>query len=108
MTKKQSKKGEWPKRDKLSEAVDVFWRFQEMCKLQLDLGYHVTMDFPTKHHINKILSLQYMDKEIIEKVYGSELVSRALELIPGCKLYIGFTKEHESGKMENNRSKKDS
>jgi len=90
------KRQDWPRKDKLEEAIDVMWRFKSMCNHQLDLGYWVTMDYPTKHHINKILSLQYMDAEVIRKVYGSKLAQRALELIPNCKLYIAFTKEYDS------------
>jgi hypothetical protein len=89
----KKKEPSWPKRDKLRQAVDVIHTFQSMCRLQLDLGYFVTIDFPTKHHINKILSLQYMDLEVVRNVYGNILTEQALGLIPACKHYVSFTRE---------------
>jgi hypothetical protein len=100
------KEPSWPKRDKLRQAVDVIWRFQGMCKLQLDLGYLITMDFPTKHHINKILSLQYMDPEVIENVYGKRLMEQALALVPVCQHYVAFTREFKDDELEKKKQKK--
>ena len=105
---KRSAETRWPKKKKLIEAINVFRRFQEMCKLQIDLGYWVTMDFPTKHHINKILSLQYMDLNMIEKVYGKSLVREALGLIPACRSYIAFTKGEYNGKVDNKEQREGS
>jgi hypothetical protein len=102
----RKKEPSWPKRDRLRQAVDVIWRFQGMCKLQLDLGYVVTMDFPSKHHINKILSLQYMDKEAIESVYGKKLADQALKLVSACKHYVAFTREFNDDVLEKKKQEK--
>lgn len=100
--RQQDRDVRWPNRDKLAESVDAVWKFQQMCKLQLDLGYWVTMDFPTKHHINKILSVQYIEKAMVDKVYGSTLAKMALDLIPACRNFIAFTKGTDE-KLEANR-----
>jgi hypothetical protein len=83
-------KNTWPKRNKLIEAIDVVWRFQQMCSLQLDIGNWATMDFPTKHHINRILSVQYTDTETLHLMYGKKLTEQAMEVLPVCKLYLQF------------------
>lgn len=91
----------WPSKDKLQEAVEVFEEFREICKLQMELGYWVTVDFPSKHHINKILSIQYMDKDYLDKHYGKGLINRAYSMIPYCKSYLSFIRE-----SQNNESRK--
>ena len=89
-------KTQWPKREKLIQALDVFERFREQCKLQMDLGYWVTMDFPTKNHLNKILSFQYLDRDVAEKIYGSTLTARTYDMVPSAKNYIKFIQDtHE-------------
>lgn len=93
--KNQEKKPEWPKKEKLKEAVDVVYRFQQMCKHQLDHGHWATMDFPSKHHINKILSIQYMEHDFVSNVYGPGLLRQVKELIPVCRAYIEFVKDYE-------------
>lgn len=80
----------WPKRDKLIEAIDTFENFRGLCKLELDLGYWATVDFPSKHHINKILSVQYMDRDILIGIYGKVLTNRVFEVLPHCKNYLKF------------------
>ena len=89
---KKKKDPKWPDRKLLAESVDIVWRFQKMCAFQLDVGNWVTMDYPTKHHINKILSLQYLESDVVQRVYGSTLSSRALELVPVCRAYLDFIK----------------
>jgi hypothetical protein len=103
---KTGKNVTWPKKDNLKDAVEIIWRFQSMCRHQLDLGYWVTMDFPTKHHINKILSLQYMDLEVIKQVYGEKLVQRAMSLIPACRHFVAFTKEYNYDGLEQEKQNK--
>lgn len=102
---RKKKEPRWPDRKLLTESVDIVWRFQKMCEFQLDIGNWVTMDFPTKHHINKILSLQYLEKDVIEAVYGPALSRQALELVPVCKAYLDFIKvpsyEMDEGKKRN-------
>lgn len=92
MNNKSGKKKVWPKSDKLKEAVDRIYNFRLLCQYQMEVGYWATVDFPTKHHINKILALQYSEREDLERVYGEKLVSQALDLIPHCKGYLEFTK----------------
>lgn len=91
-TKEPERRG-WPKREKLIEAVDTFDNFRQMCALQMETGYWATVDFPSKHHINKILSVQYMDKKVLEDEYGPVLVSRVFSLLPFCKKYVAFVRE---------------
>lgn len=93
--KKKSHGKSWPSKDKLQEALDVFEEFREICRLQMELGYWVTLDFPSKHHINKILSIQYMDKETLYRNYGSGLIARAQSMIPYCKYYLSFIRDVE-------------
>lgn len=89
---RKKKDPRWPDRKLLAESVDIIWRFQKMCAFQLEIGNWVTMDYPTKHHINKILSLQYLEKDVVERVYGPALSNQALELVPVCKAYLDFIK----------------
>lgn len=93
--RKKNRKPEWPQKDKLKDAIDVVHRFKEMCKHQLDLGHWATMDYPSKHHINKILSIQYMDPDFVKRVYGHGLYKQAKELLPACRAYIEFLKDYE-------------
>lgn len=101
---KNKNKEKWPKREKLVDAVEVFERFRDMCVWEMDLGYWATVDFPSKHHINKILSVQYMDKDTLEAVYGTGLVKRIFELMPYCKHYVQFVRGRDE-KVGNKRNK---
>ena len=83
----------WPKREHLIQALDVFDQFRAACKLQLDLGYWMTVTFPSKHHLNKILSTQYIDKDLMTEVYGEILTKRLLDTIPACKGYLVFLRD---------------
>lgn len=80
----------WPKKQSLVEAVEVVEKFREICKFQLDLGYWVTVAFPSKHHLNKILSTQYMDRDLMVEVYGEGFTNRLGEIVPLCKNYLAF------------------
>lgn len=90
----------WPKRESLVDALDVFDVFREACKLQLDLGYWMTITFPSKHHLNKILSAQYIDPDLMHEVYGEGLTRRIQETIPLCKSYSAFLR---SDNVEKNK-----
>jgi hypothetical protein len=100
VNKENNGKVNLPKRNKLVESINVVQNFKSMCKHQLELGYWVTMDFPTKHHLNRILSIQYTDIKTVERIYGSGLAKAALKLVPSCKHYILFLKE-DNDRMEN-------
>jgi len=82
----------WPKKESLEDAIATFLGFQALCKHQMDLGYWATVDFPSKHHINKILSLQYMNRDFVDKIYGPTLAKRGLALIGVCKSYVDFAR----------------
>ena len=88
--KQRQIKPSWPRRERLSEAVDCAWRFQQMCLLQMNLGNWATMDFPTRHHLNNILAIQFLEEHIAQSIYGGELAQRAADLIPSCKAYLAF------------------
>lgn len=89
----------WPNKKKLLEAVEMFENFREMCEMQFDLGYVVNMQFPSKHHINKIMSLEYLqeDPEVIRAAYGEALLERAIKLIPNCKAYVTWIRGAKRG-----------
>lgn len=104
---KKGKYGHWPKEEKLKEALNAFEDFRDMCQHQMDLGYWATIDFPSKHHINKILSLQYIDKELLEMVYGKGMVARTFKLMPYCKSYIAFVRDIKEDKNVNKQQNND-
>jgi hypothetical protein len=106
--KKKDKGDQWPKREKLIEALEIFQNFRDMCQFQMELGYWATMDFPTKHHLNKILSIQYMDKKMLEEVYGKVLVKRTFDMMPYCKSYISFVKMVKKGNHANKKQNRNS
>ena len=99
----KKKSDPWPKKQQLKDALDVFENFRALCQYQMDVGYWATTDFPTKHHLNKLLSIQYMDKEMLCMAYGDGLVEKVFEMIPYCKGYIAFVRDvkdsgHNDGK----------
>ena len=91
-----------PHRRKLQEAVEVFENFREMCEMQFDLGYVFNTQFPSKHHINKILHIEYIPSEELNKLYSEALIKRAMRLIPACKSYILFVRGR-NGKAEDTK-----
>lgn len=93
----------WPRREHLVEALDVFDNFREACKFQLDLGYWMTITIPSKHHLNKILSTQYINQDLMREVYGINLTTKLLETVPLCKAYLNFIKEGGSDGSEKNK-----
>lgn len=78
---------------KVEEAVTVFENFREACKLQIDLGYWVTIDFPSKHHLNHILAVQFLDSKDLELKYGAGLVNRLHKALPHAKRYLAFIRD---------------
>lgn len=91
----------WPKKEKLVDAVEIFEKFRDICIWEMDAGYWATVDFPSKHHINKILSIQYMDREVLEAVYGTGLIKKTFKLMPYCKHYVQFVKEDKDERVAN-------
>lgn len=89
-------KQKWPKKGKIVEALAIVRNFRDACKLQLDLGYPFKVAFPSKIHLNKILSIQYIERSIVENVYGIGLSREIYTYIPYIKNYIKFTQELEA------------
>lgn len=83
----------WPNKKKLQEAVEIFDKFSQMCELQLDLGYVVPMQFPSKHHLNKILSIEYMDSAMLIQLYGAAFTQKAQRILPLCKTYVAYVRD---------------
>lgn len=98
----KDRKPQLPSKKSIDESIKVIDDFRAVCRHQLDLGYWATTDFPSKHHINKILQLQYMSKEDVIEAYGSGLARRIHGMIGVCKSYISFLRE-DNGKMEDNK-----
>lgn len=91
----------WPKKEHLIEALKILDDFRAACRHQLDLGYWMTITFPSKHHINKILSTQYIDQALMRDAYGEGLTNQLLESVPLCKNYIAFLKVDNAEKNKN-------
>lgn len=89
-----------PNKKKLQEAVDVFSNFRSMCELQFDLGYAVNVQFPSKHHINKILHIEYLTPEELEENYGEILTKKVFEFLPLCKNYVSFVRGWKHGALD--------
>lgn len=93
MSEDDTKKIRWPKKEHLIDALNAIDTFRDICRYQLDLGYWMTVSFPSKHHLNKILSTQYIDRDVMIKSYGLGLTDRLAAAIPICKSYLAFLKE---------------
>lgn len=91
--KKKGKYSHWPDKKELKEAVDFFYSFRLLCQYQMNVDLWTTTDFPSKHQLNQILGIQYIDTELLGKVYGKKLAEAALEMLPYCKAYILFVKD---------------
>lgn len=82
-----------PSSKSVQDAIVRVEDFREACRWGLEQGLWATIDFPSKHHINKILTLQYKNKKDILDFYGPGLTDRALKVLPYCKAYVQFTRE---------------
>lgn len=98
----KDRKFQLPSKRSIEEAIKVLDDFRAVCRHQLDLGYWATTDFPSKHHINKLLQLQYIPKEDVINFYGPGLSARVSNTINICKFYISFLRE-ENDKLENKK-----
>lgn len=79
-----------PSRGSIENAIDVIDNFRDLCKHQLALGYWATIDFPSKHHLNKILQMQYAVRSEVYATYGKGLSDRIFGMIEPCKAYLYF------------------
>lgn len=102
------KKLKLPSRKALKKSTDTVHNFREFCKHQMELGYWATIDFPSKHHVNNILQLQYRNRTDLLDFYGTALTEAALELVPTCKSYLEFLRGAKSEEVENPRHKDNS
>ena len=84
-----------PNKRSVEQAIKVIEDFRAVCRHQMDLGYWATVDFPSKHHINKLLGLQerYRKREDLVRMYGEGLVRHISEIMPSCKAYVAFLQE---------------
>lgn len=89
-----------PNKRSLEESLIRFDEFRILCQFQMEVGYRSTIDFPSKHHINKILQMQYRDKKDLLDLYGDGLTERILETIPFCKAYVSFVRETDEQAAE--------
>lgn len=86
-------KSKLPSKRNIEESIKIIDDFRAVCRHQLDVGYWATVDFPSKHHINKILQLQYINRIELQNVYGQGLTRRINSMIHICKSYISFLRE---------------
>jgi hypothetical protein len=98
----RDRKPNLPSKKSIEDALSVLDEFRAVCRHQLDHGYWATVDFPSKHHINRLLQLQYMNKDDLASTYGPGLTKRINGTISICKAYVAFLRE-EYDKMENNK-----
>ncbi len=93
-----------PSKRSVEESLGRFDDFRILCQFQMEVGYRSTIDFPSKHHINKILQMQYRDKKDLTELYGEGLVERIFATIPFCKAYVSFVRETDD-QAANRKSK---
>ena len=92
---KQEKKIRLPPNRAVEEAIDTIHGFRDLCKHKLDAGHWATTDFPSKHHINNLLQLQYRKVSELQNKYGRAQANVILETIPYCKSYLAFLRDEE-------------
>ena len=88
----EERKVNLPSKKAIETSIGVVEEFRDLCQLQLETGYWATVDFISKHHLNKILSLQYRPKAELEEFYGKGLTERAIRTIQICKAYLMFVR----------------
>lgn len=79
-----------PSKRSVEESIKVIENFRALCQHQWDLGYWATIDFPSKHHVNRILQMKYHDPAEIRSVYGNGLARHIDEIRPVCLAYRSF------------------
>jgi hypothetical protein len=98
----KDRKSKLPSKKSIDDSIKIIDDFRAVCRHQLDVGYWATVDFPSKHHINKILQLQYIHKDELHFAYGQGLARRINSMIHICKAYVAFLRE-EHEKMEDGK-----
>lgn len=87
------KPNQLPSRKSVEEAIRVIETFRDICRHQMDLGYWATVDFPSKHHISKILQMKYRNPADIRAFYGDGLARHIEEVMKVCEAYRAFLKD---------------
>lgn len=82
-----------PSKKSVEDAIKRIDDFRTLCQFQMEVGYRSTIDFPSKHHMNKILQMQYRDKRDLIGIYGNGLVEKIFKMMPYCKSYIVFLRD---------------
>lgn len=83
-----------PSKNSVQDSIQVVEKFRDICRFQLDLGYWVTADFPSKHHINRLLQLGYRSRSDLVESYGDSLTRYLLNaVVPMCRAYVQFTRD---------------
>lgn len=90
-----------PSKRSIEEAIKRFEDFRSFCQYELDVGLWGTIDFPSKHHINKILQLQYKKQTEIVEFYGPGLADHINKVIPKCKAYVLFLRDGSNEQRNN-------
>lgn len=97
-----------PTRKSVEEAIRVFENFRDLCRLEMETGYWATTDFPSKHHINRLLQLAYRNRGDLLAAYGDGLTRHIDEIIPSCRAYVQFTRDPREQPEANNGQKVES
>ena len=98
----KDRKQNLPSKKSVEDAIKIIDDFRAVCRHQMDVGYWATTDFPSKHHINKVLQLQYPNQEDLINYYGNGLTRRINSMVSICKAYISFLRE-DYEKVENSK-----
>jgi hypothetical protein len=82
----------YPNREALKKSIDLLENLQTLCAFQLEVGLWASVDFPSRHHINRLLSLQYRPKQEVEHTYGEGFAARIYQSITLARAYLTFVK----------------
>jgi hypothetical protein len=90
-----------PTKKSIDDAIRVIEALRDMARHQMELGYWATVDFPSKHHINRVLQLSWRNRADLVSAYGEGLTRHIYEIIPICKAYVQFLRDP----IEDNRGR---
>ena len=89
-----------PSKKSVDEAIKLIENFRDLCRHQMDVGLWATADFPSKHHINRLLQLGYRNRADLAREYGEGLARHIYEITPTCKAYVAFMRDANEQKVE--------
>lgn len=82
-----------PSKKSVEDALRVFEGFRELCRHQLDVGTWATVDFLSKHHLNRLLQFDWRSPTELNYAYGEGLTKRIrYELMPAIKGYAALVR----------------